>query len=56
MAAVVLFILVFLTSVKIFSYGVWEAKRKNAVGGIFAIVLAVCNLFFGAEYLIRYLT
>ena len=55
MAAAVVFILVLFITVKTFSYGVWEAKRKNTAGGIFAIALAVFDLLLAAEYLIKYL-
>ena len=56
MAAVLVFVIVSVIAVKTFSYGVWELKRKNKEGGIFAILLAFVNVFLSARYLINYWT
>ena len=56
MAAILVFVLVAVVAVKTFSYGVWESKRKNKKGGIFAILLAFADFFLAAGYLIEYWT
>lgn len=56
MAAILVFVLVLFAAIKTFSYGVWEAERKNVLGGIFAILLAFADFFIVAEYLIKYCT
>ena len=56
MAAILVFVLVLFAAVKTFSYGVWEAKRKNVLCGIFAISLAFADIFLAAGYLIKYWT
>lgn len=56
MAAVLVFTIVLFVAVKTFSYGIWEAKRKNKQGGIFAILLAFADFLLAAEYLIKYWT
>ena len=56
MAAILVFFVVLIIAVKTFSYGIWEAKRKNREGGAFAIILAFCNLILAARYLIKYWT
>ena len=56
MAAVTLFLFALFVAIKTFSYGIWEFKRKNKVGGIFAILLALADVFLAAEYLIKYCT
>ncbi len=56
MAAVLVFVMVAAISVKTFSYGIWEAKRKNGEGAAFVILLAFCNLILAVRYLVKYLT
>ena len=56
MAAVLVFILVLFVAIKTFSYGIWEGKRENMAGGIFAILLAFLDILLASEYLIKYWT
>ena len=56
MAAVLVFVIVLAVAVKTFSYGIWEAKRKNAEGAVFAILLAFGNVVLAVRYLVKYLT
>lgn len=54
MASLLVFVMVFVISVKTASYGMWEARRKNIYGGGFAITLAVFNLILAGRYVIKY--
>ncbi|MBR4723936.1 MAG: hypothetical protein IK072_04310 [Clostridia bacterium] len=56
MAAVLVFVIVSVIAVKTFSYGIWEAKRRNAEGAVFAILLALGNVILAVRYLVKYLT
>lgn len=56
MVAILVFFIVSFIAVKTFSYGVWEIKRQNTVGGIFVMLLAFGNLFLAVRYLINYWT
>ena len=56
MAAVLVFLIVAAVSVKTFSYGIWEFKRRNRAGGVFALTLATGDILLAAGYLINYRT
>ena len=56
MTAVLVFLIVFAVSVKTFSYGIWEAKRQNREGAVFAMMLALGNVILALRYLVKYMT
>lgn len=56
MAAVLVFVIVSVVAVKTFSYGIWEAKRQNREGAVFAMMLAVGNVILALRYLVKYMT
>ena len=56
MAALVVLTTVFFDAVKIFSYGAWEMKRQNRLGGGFVMLLGVSILALAIRYTVRYYT
>lgn len=56
MAAVLVLLMVSVIAVKTFSYGIWEAKRRNTEGAVFAVLLAAGNLILAVRYLVKYWT
>ncbi|MBR4173622.1 MAG: hypothetical protein IKR46_04540 [Clostridia bacterium] len=54
MAAVFVLVAALAVSVKTASYGVWEIKRKNGAGGVFAILISVLCVAQAVRYLIEY--
>ncbi|MBQ7751428.1 MAG: hypothetical protein IJR79_00455 [Clostridia bacterium] len=55
MAAIVVFVIALVSAVKTASYGVWEIKRQNNVGGSAVVLIAVLSLVLAGRYLIKYL-
>ena len=56
MTAVLVLALVLAVAIKTFSYGLWEIKRENKTGGIFALMLAAVNVILAVRYLVNYWT
>ena len=54
MTAITVFVIVAAVAIKTISYGVWEAKRRNRKGGIFAILLSCLDIFLAARYIMSY--
>lgn len=48
----IVFLFVFLVSLKTFCYGIWTAKNKNIIGGIFIFFLSLSSLSLGAYLLL----